>query len=105
MPASQEVFHILRPREYPRRLSIVVPMYNEEAVAPQLRAEVTSFLREITAECEVILVNDGSTDATLLKIAEWAKADTRIKVLQLSRNFGHQLAATAGLDYATGDAI
>src|SRR5580765_8968410 len=51
------------------------------------------------------MVNDGSTDATLLKVAEWAREDTRIKVLQLSRNFGDQLAATAGLDYATGDAI
>jgi polyisoprenyl-phosphate glycosyltransferase len=105
MPASQEVFHILKPRGYPRRLSIVAPMYNEEAVVPQLRAEITRFLQEIPAESEVVLVNDGSTDGTLLRLAEWAQADTRIKVLQLSRNFGHQLAATAGLDYATGDAV
>lgn len=105
MPASQEVFHILRPREYPRRLSLVVPMYNEEEVVAMLRTEVTSFLRDIPGECEVVLVNDGSTDGTLLKVAEWAQTDPRIKVLQLSRNFGHQLAATAGLDYATGDAI
>ena len=53
----------------------------------------------------MILVNDGSTDSTLRDIVEWAKQDARVKVVNLSRNFGHQIALTAGLDYATGDAI
>jgi dolichol-phosphate mannosyltransferase len=53
----------------------------------------------------VVLVDDGSADRTLLAAAAWAQADPRVKVLQLARNFGHQMAATAGLDHATGDAV
>ena len=50
-------------------------------------------------------MNDGSSDQTLALLAEWAAADHRVRVLHLSRNFGHQIAATAGLDHATGDAV
>ena len=105
MNPSHEVRHLLRPRSQPIRLSLVVPMYNEEEAIPFLRAAVTDFLRNLPAEPELILVNDGSLDSTLLKLAEWAADDSRVKVIHLSRNFGHQLAATAGLDHATGDAI
>jgi dolichol-phosphate mannosyltransferase len=80
-------------------------MCNEEAAIPILRVAVTSFMRDLPVEPEVILVNDGSADATLVKVAEWAADDPRVKVIHLSRNFGHQIAATAGLDYAIGDAI
>jgi dolichol-phosphate mannosyltransferase len=82
-------------------------MYNEEEAIPFLRAAVANFLRDLPAEPEpeLVLVNDGSSDSTLLRIAEWAADDPRVKVIHLSRNFGHQLAATAGLDYATGDAV
>jgi len=80
-------------------------MYNEEAVVPMLRGELESFMPGLPCQAEIVLVNDGSSDATLEHIAGWAAADSRIKVVHLSRNFGHQLAATAGLDYATGDAI
>ncbi len=62
-------------------------------------------MREVPAEMEVVLVNDGSSDRTIDKIIDWAAADRRIKVIHLSRNFGHQLALTAGLDYATGEAV
>jgi dolichol-phosphate mannosyltransferase len=80
-------------------------MYNEEAVVPFLRTEVEALMREVSAEMEVVLVNDGSSDRTIDKIIDWAAADRRIKVIHLSRNFGHQLALTAGLDYATGEAV
>jgi dolichol-phosphate mannosyltransferase len=80
-------------------------MYNEEEAIPFVRAAVSDFLRGLPAEPEVVLVNDGSADSTLARIAEWAADDSRVKVIHLSRNFGHQLAATAGLDYATGDAV
>ncbi len=107
MPEAQarETYHILRPRSGPALLSLVVPMFNEEAVVSFLRAEVETFMREVSAQTEVILVNDGSSDRTIDKIVAWAAEDRRIKVIHLSRNFGHQLALTAGLDYAAGDAV
>ena len=97
--------HLLAPRAYPRTVSLVIPMYNEEEAVPLLRAAIESFLKELRCEAEVILVNDGSSDSTIVQIVEWASRDSRVKVIHLSRNFGHQIAATAGLDYATGDAV
>ena len=105
MSSQSETFHLLQPRPYPGLLSLVIPMYNEEAVVPFLRPAVEQFLLEVSGETEVVLVNDGSTDRTLAQIAAWAREDPRIKVIHLSRNFGHQIACTAGLDYATGDAV
>ena len=96
---------LLQPREYPQLLSIVVPIYNEESVIPHLRRALSQFFEELRCEAEAILVNDGSTDRTLSEIVRWAHEDARIKVINLSRNFGHQNAATAGLDFATGDAV
>ena len=102
---EKTTFHLLKSRPYPAKLSLVAPMYNEEEVVSSLQAAVENFFDEIAGESEVVLVNDGSSDATLVKIADWAAADPRVKVVHLSRNFGHQLASTAGLDYATGDAV
>jgi dolichol-phosphate mannosyltransferase len=82
-----------------------MPFYNEESVIPLLRPEVEAFALEVCSELEIILVNDGSRDNTLNLLVNWAKEDDRIKVLDLSRNFGHQIAATAGLDFATGNAV
>jgi len=98
-------YHLLEPRGYPATLSLVVPMYNEEGVVDLLRAEVDKFLTEVNCETEIVLVNDGSSDQTLPRIAAWAAADRRIKVVHLSRNFGHQIAVTAGLDHARGEAV
>jgi polyisoprenyl-phosphate glycosyltransferase len=101
----KQSFHLLTPRPYPAKLSLVIPMYNEEPVVPLLRAALNRFLTEIPGETEIILVNDGSTDSTLALVAEWAGEDPRVKVVHLSRNFGHQSACTAGLDFASGDAV
>jgi glycosyltransferase involved in cell wall biosynthesis len=101
VPASS----LLQSRPYPPRLSLVIPVYNEEAAVPFLREAICRFLAELQGEAEVILVNDGSTDSTLGLLVEWAQRDARVKVLNFSRNFGHQIALTAGLDYATGDAV
>lgn len=98
-------FQTLRPRTYPKLLSLVIPMYNEEKVIGLLRSEITRFIDHIPSQVEVVLVDDGSRDRTVAHAAQWAAADKRIHVLQLARNFGHQLAATAGLDYASGDAV
>jgi dolichol-phosphate mannosyltransferase len=72
---------------------------------PILRAELEAFAASLRCEIEIILVNDGSTDATLDGLLAWANGEACVKVLHLSRNFGHQIAATAGLDHASGDAV
>jgi polyisoprenyl-phosphate glycosyltransferase len=97
--------HLLRPRPYPATFSLVVPMYNEGAVVTLLRAAIESFLGDIHCPSEVVMVNDGSSDSTLDQLVEWSSADPRVRVIHLSRNFGHQVAATAGLDHATGQAV
>jgi glycosyltransferase involved in cell wall biosynthesis len=103
-PANNNSY-LLQPRPYPARLSLVIPMYNEELVIPYMRTALEQFMTELPAETEVVLVNDGSTDSTLKQIVEWAHQDVRVKVVNFSRNFGHQIAATAGLDFAIGEAI
>jgi glycosyltransferase involved in cell wall biosynthesis len=105
MTQADNYSYLLQERPYPSRLSLVIPLYNEEASAPFLCTAINNFMSEVSCDTEVILVNDGSTDSTLKTIAEWAACDARIKVVTLSRTFGHQAALTAGLDYATGDAI
>ena len=80
-------------------------MYNEEEVIAPLRDAVAVFAGTLRCDLELVLVNDGSSDETIVLLAEWAASDPRVNVLHLSRNFGHQIAATAGLDYATGDAV
>ena len=82
-----------------------MPFFNEEAIFPLLRPRLTVFLNQLPYPCEVIAVNDGSSDRTIELLVEWSHADPRFKILNLSKNFGHQYASTAGIDYASGDAI
>src|ERR1700689_2986441 len=105
MQLANNNYRLLQPRPYPARLSLVIPMYNEGLVVPFLTSGLEQFMTEVRGEAEVVLVNDGSTDSTLQQIVEWAQRNQRIKVINLSRNFGHQIASTAALDYATGDAV
>jgi len=97
--------NFLTPRPNPKLLSIVIPFYNEEEVLPQLRPRLTAFLNSLPYPCEVIAVNDGSSDRTIDFLVDWCHSDSRLKVLNFSRNFGHQYASTAGIDHASGDAI
>lgn len=103
--ATNGSYSLLQQRSYPSTISLVIPMYNEEEIVPLLRTELTRFINTLPAQVEVVLVNDGSSDRTLPLALEWARDDVRIRILQLARNFGHQLAATAGLDYATGEVV
>jgi glycosyltransferase involved in cell wall biosynthesis len=96
---------ILTPRPDPKLLSIVMPFYNEQDIFPILRPQLTKFLDNSPYPCEVIAVNDGSSDQTIDLLVHWSQADSRIKVLNLSRNFGHEYASTAGIDHASGEAI
>ena len=87
------------------RLSVVVPLRDEEAVFPMLAARLTSVLDTLEGPWEVVVVDDGSTDGTYGLAVEQHGRDSRFKVLRLSRGFGHQVALTAGLDAARGDAV
>jgi len=86
-------------------LSIIVPVYNEAESLPALMARVGPVARELEWDCELIFVNDGSTDESRKILEGLAAEDHSIKVLSFSRNFGHQAAVTAGLDFACGDAV
>ncbi len=85
--------------------SLVIPLYNEEAVLPLLLYRLDRLLEALDAPAEVILVDDGSRDTTGIVAAARAKDDPRYRYLALSRNFGHQVAISAGMDYAAGDAV
>jgi glycosyltransferase involved in cell wall biosynthesis len=86
-----------------RLLSVVAPMYEEEATVQPFLARVRAALEGVPFE--VVLVDDGSKDGTAAAMAAAAAADPRVKVVALSRNFGHQPALTAGLEHARGDAV
>ena len=87
------------------RLSVVVPVFNEGENVESLHRRVLAVMRELGAEFELIFVDDGSTDDSAARIAKLNAADRRVKLLSLSRNFGHQIALTAGMDHAEGDAV
>src|SRR5918996_4051811 len=87
------------------RYSIVVPIYNEEETLPELERRLRALLDGLDGDGEVIFVDDGSDDRSAELIAEVRARDPRFKSIELSRNFGHQIAITAGLDYADGDAV
>ena len=87
------------------RYSIVVPVFNEEESLLELGRRLSAALDELDGAWEVLLVDDGSTDATPVLLAELERRDDRFRAVRLSRNFGHQVAITAGLDAARGAAI
>jgi dolichol-phosphate mannosyltransferase len=86
-------------------LSLVIPIYNEEKVIDELLKRTLSALDSISTDYEIILVDDGSTDNSLKKLVEWHEGNSSIKVLSLSKNFGHQAAFTAGLEHSAGDVV
>ena len=85
--------------------SIVAPVYNEEAILPELYRRVTQTMERLGEPYELVLINDGSTDRSPEIMRELHEQDPRVKVINFSRNFGHQVAITAGIDYAQGDAV
>ena len=92
MPDNQEL-----------KLSVVIPAYNEEEVLPEFHKRLTSVLEEIEGTCEILYVNDGSSDRTLEVLNDFK--DPRVAIIDLSRNFGKEIALTAGLDHARGEAV
>ena len=87
------------------KYSLVLPIYNEQAVLPALFQRLDGVLADLDGPAEVILVDDGSSDFTPIVLEARAKTDPRYKYIGLSRNFGQQIAMTAGLDAAAGDAV
>lgn len=86
-------------------LSVVLPVYNEEAVIPELLRRLAPALDTLHVSWEAIFVDDGSSDRSSEMLAEACRATPHYKLLQFSRNFGHQIAITAGIDHADGQAV
>lgn len=87
------------------KISIVIPCYNEQEAIPYFYREINKISKKMKEEFEFIFVNDGSKDNTLITIKRLSKKDTRIKYIDLSRNFGKEAAMLAGLEYSKGDLI
>ena len=88
-----------------KTLSVVVSCYNEELALDQFYEETTGILKKLSWKYELIFVNDGSQDQTLSVLTRLSQSDERVKVISFSRNFGHEAAMIAGLDYSQGDGI
>ncbi len=87
------------------RYSIVVPVFNEAAVLPILLRRIGMLMEQLDGPAEAIFVDDGSSDCSAIVLQSLVRADPRYRYIGLSRNFGHQVAITAGMDAAAGDAI
>lgn len=86
-------------------ISIVIPLFNEEETLPELTRRMINVIGGLNTEVEVLCVDDGSSDQTFPMLSALHENDPRFKILRFSRNFGHQIAISAGIDHATGDAI
>ena len=88
-----------------RLLSVVVSVYNEEKALEEFYRETTKVLEQISWDYELLFVNDGSRDGSQDILDRLAASDSRVRVISFSRNFGHEAAMIAGLDYSRGDGI
>jgi len=89
----------------PVKYSIVIPLYNEEGILPLLVERLQEIMAKLDGPAEVVMVDDGSSDRTYPLAQAAAAGDPRFKLIQFSRNFGHQVAITAGMDASSGDAV
>lgn len=87
------------------KISVIAPMYNEEAIIGAYLQEVIRILDSHYKNYELILIDDGSTDNTLSRCTPFIKANKSIRLISFSRNYGHEIASTAGLDHARGDYV
>lgn len=85
-----------------RKLSVIIPCYDEEAVVAPMHARLAAVFCKAPYPVELIFIDDGSSDRTLSSLKEMATADSSMRIIRLSRNFGHQAAVAAGLRYCTG---
>jgi dolichol-phosphate mannosyltransferase len=87
------------------RYSVIIPIFNEKETLPELHSRLAAVVAGLDGEAELIFVDDGSFDGTRETLRELVLTDDRIQVVRLARNFGHQVAISAGLDFADGDAV
>jgi glycosyltransferase involved in cell wall biosynthesis len=87
------------------RYSVVAPCYNEEKSLPELYRRIKEVMEQTGDPWELVLINDGSADRTAELMQELHATDSRVHYIDFARNFGHQIAVTAGMDYAQGDAV
>ena len=83
--------------------SLIVPLYNEQDTLPELVRRLTDVMNSLDAPTELVLINDGSKDQSLMLLRSFHEQDNRICYINLARNFGHQIAVTAGLNFVRGD--
>ncbi|MDE3058856.1 MAG: glycosyltransferase family 2 protein [Bacteroidota bacterium] len=86
-------------------LSVIIPIYNEEETIPLLYERLAAVLKNLALASEIVFVNDGSRDRSLALLKELASKDKRLRIIDLARNFGHQIAISAGIDHASGNAV
>ncbi len=86
-------------------ISVLVPIYNEEKILPELYTRIRETLISISENYEIIFVNDGSTDNSILEILKLSEQDKNVFYINFSRNFGHQIAVTAGIDSCRGKSV
>lgn len=86
-------------------ITVVIPIFNEQETLAELHAQLSEALGSTHKRYEILFVNDGSRDRSSEILHQLREADTRVRVIELSRNFGHQSAISAGLDHAPGDAV
>ena len=88
------------------RVSVAIPIFNEESVLPELYRRLTAVLDDLPGDThEIVFADDGSTDGTREILSALADIDPRVTVIELSRNFGHQAALSAALDHVSGDVV
>lgn len=87
------------------KISVIIPVYNEHEVLPELLSRLKTVLSHLSADYEIIFVDDGSSDSSAQIITLAHETDDNIKLIQFSRNFGHQTAVSAGIDFSTGDCV
>jgi dolichol-phosphate mannosyltransferase len=86
-------------------ISVVIPIYNESKIIPELHKRLTDAVKQVSDSYELIFVNDGSKDGSLFELMKLTENDPNSFYINFSRNFGHQIAVTAGLDYSSGKAV
>ena len=93
------------PKKSALLLSVSIPVYNEEEVLPAFHERLTAVLDQLDMRSEIVYVNDGSTDGTLDVMRRLREADRRVAIVDLSRNFGKEVALTAAINHSRGDAV